>query len=86
MKNIRKELPSKGEVVLYQAKDGNVSVEVNFRRKTVWLNLNQMAELFGRDKSVIAKHLLNIFNTKELKRNSVVANFATTAADGKTYF
>ena len=85
MKNNTKAIPAKGEVVLYQAKDGKVSVEVNFKQETVWLNLNQMALLFGRDKSVINRHLYNIFKTKELEKNSVVANFATTAADGKLY-
>ncbi|MGC8724839.1 MAG: virulence RhuM family protein [Acidobacteriota bacterium] len=53
--------------------------------KTLWLSLNQIASLFGRDKSVISRHLANIFRTKELDRQSVVAVFATTAADGKTY-
>lgn len=52
---------------------------------TVWLTLNQMAELFDRDKSVVSRHLRNVFLGKELRRNSVVACFATTAADGKTY-
>ncbi len=53
--------------------------------QTAWLSLNQLAELFQRDKSVISKHLKNIFEGGELKPDSVVANFATTAADGKTY-
>ena len=73
------------EVILYQAKDGKISVEVSFNRETAWLNLNQMAVLFGRDKSVISRHLHNIFKTKELDRDSVVAKFATTALDKKTY-
>jgi len=51
----------------------------------LWLNLNQMAALFGRDKSVISRHLRNIFREGELVRDSVVAFFATTATDGKTY-
>jgi hypothetical protein len=53
--------------------------------ETLWLSLNQIASLFGRDKSVISRHLANIFRAKELDRQSVVAVFATTAADGKTY-
>ena len=53
--------------------------------QTAWLSLNQLAELFQRDKSVISKHLKNIFEEGELRADSVVANFATTAADGKTY-
>jgi len=53
--------------------------------ETVWLSLTQMAELFQRDKSVISRHIRNIFEEGELRPESVVANFATTAADGKTY-
>ena len=53
--------------------------------ETVWLSLDQMADLFQRDKSTISRHIKNIFREGELDRNSVVANFATTAADGKTY-
>jgi len=75
----------KSEVVLYQTKDGRTRVEVQFRGETAWLSLNQLAELFQRDKSVISKHIKNVFEEGELKAESVVANFATTAADGKTY-
>jgi death-on-curing family protein len=73
------------EVVLYTTQDGHVELNVKLSQDTVWLSLNQMAELFGRDKSVISRHLLQIFKSQELDRDSVVANFATTAADGKTY-
>src|SRR3989338_3659561 len=73
------------EVVIYKAKDGHVEIDVQLSNETVWLSLNQMAELFGRDKSVISRHLANIFKNNELEKNSVVANFATTAVDGKTY-
>jgi prophage maintenance system killer protein len=59
--------------------------EVRLEKETVWLNLDQMATLFDRDKSVISRHLKNVFRTKELIRASVVAKNATTAADGKTY-
>ena len=52
---------------------------------TVWLSIDQMAELFQRDKSTISRHIKNIFSEGELVRESVVANFATTASDGKTY-
>ena len=72
-------------IALYQAPDGTVSLEVKLEAETVWLNLNQMSGLFDRDKSVISRHLRNIFKTGELARDSVVAFFATTAADGKTY-
>jgi prophage maintenance system killer protein len=73
------------QIALYQAPDGTVSLEVKLEAETVWLNLNQMSGLFDRDKSVISRHLRNIFKTGELDRDSVVAFFATTAADGKTY-
>jgi len=74
-----------GEVVVYTTPDGEVRVDVRLEQETVWLSLNQMAELFGRDKSVISRHLRNVFTSGELERESVVAIHATTAADGKTY-
>ncbi|HET7687574.1 MAG TPA: RhuM family protein [Candidatus Macondimonas sp.] len=60
-------------------------VEVRLEGETLWLTLQQLAELFERDKSVISRHLRNIFATGELERAAVVAKNATTAADGKTY-
>lgn len=75
----------RGEVVLFEADDGRSRLEVELRDETVWLSLNQMAELFERDKSVISRHLRNVFQDGELTRDSVVAKHATTAADGKTY-
>lgn len=75
----------KSEIVLYRTEDGRVRIETRFTGETAWLSLNQMAELFQRDKSVISKHIKNVFSEGELKPESVVANFATTAADGKTY-
>ncbi len=60
-------------------------MDVSLYEETVWLNLNQMADLFQRDKSVVSRHLRNIFKSGELARQSVVAKFATTAADNKTY-
>ena len=71
---------SKGQVIVYRNK-----VEVRLDKETVWLNLNQMTDLFGRDKSVISRHLRNVFKEKELNKSSVVVNFATTAADKKIY-
>jgi len=73
------------EFLLYQTEDGATRVEVRFRGETAWLSLKQMAELFQRDKSVISRHIKNIFQEGELAREAVVADFATTAADGKTY-
>ena len=74
-----------GEIILYQSEDGLTKLDVNLRDETVWLSLEQMTELFGRDKSTISRHLKNIFTEGELNRDSVVAIFATTVADGKTY-
>lgn len=76
---------NKGQVIVYQSEDGATQVDVSLYEETVWLNLNQMADLFQRDKSVVSRHLRNIFKSGELARQSVVAKFATTAADGKTY-
>ena len=73
------------EVVIYQMEDGKTNLEVQLDEETVWLNLNQIVALFGRDKSVVSRHINNIFREEELDRKAVVANFATTAADGKTY-
>lgn len=75
----------KSEVLMYVTEEGNVKIEVTMDSETVWLNLNQMCELFQRDKSVISRHIKNIFTEGELEQNSVVAYFATTAEDGKTY-
>ena len=71
----------KNEVIIFE--NQNVKLEVNMKDETVWLSLDQMAELFDRDKSVISRHIKNAMN-EELD-NSVVANFATTANDGKIY-
>ena len=76
----------RGEVVLYRAPDGAVTLDVRLECETIWLNLNQISKLFDRDKSVISRHLRNVFKEKELDRDSVVAFFATTAADGKDVY
>ncbi len=73
------------DFLLYQTEDGRTRVEVRFEGETAWLSLSQMAELFQRDKSVISRHIKNIFEEGELQRAAVVAESATTAADGKTY-
>ena len=74
-----------GEMLIYQTEDGLTKISVSTHDETVWLSLDQMAELFQRDKSTISRHIKNVFEDGELNRNAVVANFATTAADGKTY-
>jgi prophage maintenance system killer protein len=73
------------DVILYHTDDGQVQLEVHLDRETVWLNQDQMAELFGRERSVITKHVRNVFKEGELEETSVRAKFARTAADGKTY-
>ena len=75
---------TEGEIILYQS-ENSTQVEVRIENETVWLTLNQMSELFERDKSVISRHIRNIFDENELDRNSVVAKNATTALDGKIY-
>lgn len=77
--------PAKTEFLLYQSEDGRIRIETRMENETVWLSLNQMAELFGVDKSGISRHLKNVFESGELARDPVVAIFATTAADGKSY-
>lgn len=75
----------KGEIIIYKTPQNEVELKVKLKQETVWLSLDQIAMLFNRDKSVISRHIKNVFREKELNKNSVVANFATTAADGKTY-
>ena len=72
------------ELVLFESRDKSISLNVPLRNESVWLNRNQMAELFDRDVKTIGKHVNNALR-EELDGLSVVAKFATTAADGKTY-
>ncbi len=80
-------MSKKQNIVTFSSSDELISLAVHLdtHTETVWLSLNQIAELFGRDKSVISRHLKRIFETEELDKNSAVAFFATTATDGKTY-
>ena len=71
--------------IIFKTEDDKVEVDVCFQDETVWLTLAQMSTLFDRDKSTISRHIKNIFDEGELNKSSVVANFATTASDGKTY-
>ena len=73
------------EILIYATDGGAVEVRLDSRRETLWLSLNQIAALFDRDKSVISRHLRNVFKDEELERSAVVAKNATTAEDGKTY-
>ena len=74
--------PNMGEIVLYQP-DNSIRLDVRVENETVWLSLNQMANLFDRDKSVISRHITNIFKEEELVMDSTVANFATVQIEGK---
>jgi prophage maintenance system killer protein len=73
------------EIKIYKSEDGNTEIQVQLDNETVWLSLMQLTELFQRDKSVVSRHLTNIFKEKELQKDSVVAKNATTANDGKIY-
>ena len=76
---------NQSKLLIYTTEDGLAKIETTFDGDTVWLSIDQMAELFQRDKSTISRHIKNVFVEGELDRNAVVAKFATTAADGKTY-
>jgi hypothetical protein len=71
------------EIVFYRTEDEQTRIEVRLVNETVWLSLNQMAELFQRDKSVISRHIQNIFGEGELERSATVAYFATVQQEGE---
>jgi len=75
---------NQGEIILYQP-DEEIKLDVRLENETVWLSIDEMSHLFGRDISVIGKHVRNIFKEGELIKDSVWAKFAYTASDGKTY-
>ena len=70
------ETPNRGEIIIYRAEDNSVQLDVRMENETVWLTQDQMAELFQRDKSVIARHISNIYKEQELSKESTVAKFA----------
>ena len=74
---------NKGQILLYQTSDGESRIEVRLEGETVWLNLEQMAELFQRNKSTISRHIKNVFEEGELNADSTVAFFATVQTEGK---
>ena len=78
-------MENNGNIIIYQTEDGLTKLDVQLHDESVWLSLDMMAELFQRDKSTISRHIKNIFAEGELLPLAVVANFATTASDGKTY-
>ena len=73
----------RGEIVIYQAPDGGVALDVRLHQETIWLNQNQLSALLGRDKSVISRHLRNVYKEGELKREATVAKFATVQIEGE---
>jgi prophage maintenance system killer protein len=77
-----KDVNNRGEIILYQTEDGQTQIDVKLENETVWLTLSQMAELFQRDKSVISRHLKDIYEEGELKRPKTVAFFATVVNRG----
>lgn len=82
----RPDASPKNSIIIYTTEDGLTKIDTTFDGDTVWLSIDQMAELFQRDKSTISRHIKNIFAEGELERDSVVAKFATTAADRKDYY
>lgn len=70
------------EIILYKSPDGENELEVSLKNETVWLSINQMCSLFDRDKSVISRHISNIYKEKELPRSSTVAKYATVQNEG----
>ena len=76
---------NKSELIFYQTADGRTRLEVKLENETVWLTQAQMSDLFQRERSVITKHIRNIFEEGELVEQAVCANYALTAGDGKTY-
>ncbi len=75
--------PSRADIVIYRAPDGTVQLDVRLEHESLWLNLNQMADLFGRDKSVISRHLHNIYKEGELEYGATVAEYATVQTEGE---
>ena len=73
---------NRGEIIIYRAEDNTVQLDVRMEHETVWLTQDQMAALFGRDKSVISRHIKRIFESEELRPEEVVAFFATTTPHG----
>ena len=78
-------MEGKSQFLIYQTEDGLTKISVKLEDENIWLSMDQMAALFGRDKSTISRHIKNIFKEGELQQNSVVAKFATTASDNKIY-
>lgn len=78
-------MEQQNNIVIYQTENGKTKLDVHLQEQTIWLSLDQISSLFQKNKSTISRHIKNIFLSDELARESVVANFATTAKDGKIY-
>ena len=76
------EASNNDNMLIYQSEDGKIKIDVRFENETVWLSLDQMATLFGRDKSTISRHIKNVFEEGELPNEATVANFATVQVEG----
>jgi len=80
----KKNIPD-NQIALYQTPEGRINIEVLYANENIWLPQKRIAELFDVDRSVVTKHLKNIFSDNELEKDSVCAKFAHTAEDGKEY-
>ena len=78
-------MEQQNNIVIYQTENGKTKLDVHLQEQTIWLSLDKISSLFQKNKSTISRHIKNIFLSEELDRESVVANFATTAKDGKIY-
>ncbi|MBX2959153.1 MAG: virulence RhuM family protein [Flavobacteriales bacterium] len=78
-------MENKDQILIYKASDGETQIDVQLQNETIWLNRQQLSILFDRDIKTIGKHLNNVFKEGELEQKTVVAKFATTAKDGKSY-
>lgn len=76
---------NQSDIIIFTTADEQVELNVRLEDDTVWLNRQQLSLLFGRDIKTMGKHVNNVFSEGELDKSSVVADFAITAADGKTY-
>lgn len=76
---------TKSEIVIFKTSDEKISIDVRFEGETVWLMQAQLVDLYGSSKANVSEHIKHIFEEEELKEDSVVRNFRTTAGDGKSY-
>ena len=72
-----------GEIVIYQAPDGNTSLDVRLENETVWLDQYQMAELFDTDRTSVLRHIRNVYKMEELEEKSTCAKFAQVQIEGR---